>query len=100
MYRGRHFEFITLSIDSPLRKELAVEFLQKAKVSAKNYIFEFDDRDALAEAIDPEWPGPVPYTILIAPGGEIVKRWKDVVDPQELKTEIVNRLGRTYADRK
>ena len=100
MYRRRHFEMYTLSIDSPDQKDLAHDILKKNYVSCSNLIFNADDRDRLAEAIDPKWEGPVPYTILIAPGGEIVKRWKDEIDPQELKTEISNRLGHTYADRK
>jgi hypothetical protein len=58
------------------------------------------DLDKLAEALDPKWEGPLPYTILIAPGGEIVHRWRDMADPAELKGEIVERLGRTYASRK
>lgn len=100
MYRRRHFEMYTLSIDSPDRKEISLDILKKNYVSCKNLIFHSDDRDRLAEAIDPKWEGPVPYTILIAPGGKIVKRWNDEIDPQELKTEISNRLGHTYADRK
>jgi len=100
MYRRRHFEMYTLSIDSPDQKDLALKPLKKNYVSCTNYIFNSDDRDRLAEAVDPKWEGPVPYTILIAPGGKIVKRWKDEIDSQELKTEISNLLGHTYADRK
>jgi peroxiredoxin len=100
MYRGRHFELITLTLDPPDRKEAALKVLQKNHVSATNYIFHSDDRDELAESLDAEWQGPVPYTILIAPGGEIVKRWKDEIDPAELKAEISTRLGKTYASRK
>ena len=100
MYRRRHFEMYTLSIDSPDQKDVALDILKKQHVSCANYLFNTDDRDQLAEAIDPEWKGPVPYTILIAPGGKVVKRWKDEINPQELKTEISNRLGHTYAERK
>lgn len=39
------------------------------------------------------------YTILIAPGGKIVRRGKSEVDPRELKSEISNLLGKTYATR-
>ena len=38
--------------------------------------------------------------MLIAPGGQIVRRWRDMADRAELKSEIVDRLGRTYASRK
>lgn len=100
MFRGRHFEMFTLSTDSPDRKAEALKVLEQNHVSCRNFIFESDDRDKLAEALDPKWEGPVPYTILIAPGGEIVERWKDEIDPLDLKAEISNRLGKTYASRK
>ena len=90
----------TLSTDSPDRKAEALKVLEQNHVSCRNFIFNTDDKDQLAEALDPKWEGPVPYTILIAPGGEIVKRWKDEIDPSELKSEISTRLGKTYASRK
>jgi peroxiredoxin len=100
MYRGRHFEMYTLTIDPPDRLDDVLKVLKENHVSCTNYIFDSDDRDKLAEALDPKWEGPVPYTILIAPGGEIVRRWKDEIDPAELKSEISTRLGKTYASRK
>ncbi len=100
MYRGRHFEMYTLTTDPPDRKAEALKVLEQNYVSCRNFIFAADDKDQLAEALDPKWEGPVPYTILIAPGGEIVRRWKDEIDPAELKSEISTRLGKTYASRK
>lgn len=100
MYRRRHFQLITLSIDSPDRREAALRILKKHYVSSTNHIFHTDDRDALAESLDPSWEGPVPYTILVAPGGKIVRRWKDEFQPAELKAELSSLLGRTYASRK
>ena len=100
MYRRRHFEMYTVTTDSPDRKDSALKVLRKNHVSCTNYIFDSDDRDRLAEALDPKWEGPVPYTILVAPGGKIVRRWKDEIDPQDLKSEISRRLGKTYASRK
>lgn len=97
MYRQRNFEMATLTIDPPDFQGAALKVLQKKHVSCSNYIFASDDRDALAEALDPAWEGPVPYTLLIAPGGEIVRRWKEELDPDEVKSEISTRLGKTYA---
>ena len=57
-------------MDPPDRRDAALKVLEKNHVSSTNYIFHSDDRDELAEALDAEWEGPVPYTILIAPGGE------------------------------
>jgi peroxiredoxin len=100
MYRGRHFEMITVTTDSPDERDAAIEILKQNHVSSTNYIFHSDNRDEMAEALDPKWEGPVPYTLLIAPGGEIVRRWKEEIDPAELKNEISTRLGKTYASRK
>jgi len=100
MYRGRHFEMVTLTTDPPDRRDAALKILQKNHVPCTNYIFDSDDRDELAEALDSKWQGPVPYTLLIAPGGEIVHRWKEEIDPAALKSEISTRLGKTYASRK
>jgi len=100
MYRGRNFEMYTITTDPPDRRDAALKVLQKNHVSSTNYIFHSDDRDELAEALDPKWEGPAPYTLLIAPGGEIVRRWKEEIDPEEFKSEISNRLGKTYASGK
>lgn len=100
MYRGRQFEMYTLTTDPPDQRDAALKVLRKNYVSCTNYIFHSDDRDDLAEALDPAWEGPVPFTILVAPGGEIVRRWKEASDPDELKSEISTRLGKTYATRR
>ena len=99
MYRRRHFEMYTLTIDPPDLRGAALKVLEKSHVSCSNYIFDSDDRDELAEALDSKWEGPVPYTLLIAPGGKIVRRWKEEFDPDDLKSEISTRLGKTYASR-
>jgi peroxiredoxin len=100
MYRRRHFELCTVTTDPPDLQDAVLKVLQENHVSCSNYIFESDDRNELAEALDSKWEGPVPYTLLIAPGGEIVRRWKEEFDPDELKSEISTRLGKTYASRK
>ena len=100
MYRKRNFEMITLVTDSPDLSDDALKILKRQHVACRNYIFATDDKDALADAIDAKWEGPLPYTILIAPGGEIVQRWKDEIDPATVKSEISTRLGKTYASRK
>jgi peroxiredoxin len=100
MYRRRHFELITISMDEPGANEEALKILRQAHASMKNYHSAEPDTDKFAEAFDAEWAGPIPYTILVAPGGEIVYRKEGETDAQTLRREIVNRLGRTYASRK
>jgi peroxiredoxin len=96
MYRGRNFELVTISMDEPEDKGKAMQFLQDKHIAAVNYIFKGEKKDDLVNALDPKWEGPVPHTMLIAPGGTVVYRHTGQVDPLELKKAIVAYLGRTY----
>lgn len=98
MYRGRPFEFITVSTDKQNRKGDVLKFLQKQEASNKNYIFNKDDVYELIEAVGPDWQGALPFTMLIEPGGNIVYKKQDVIDPLQMKKLIVNNkyIGRYY----
>lgn len=96
MYRGREFEFVTISADAPENKDQALAFLKKQQASSSNYIFSIDDKYKLVEAVDKEWPGALPYTILVEPGGKIIYRVQGELSPLELRKAIVARLGRYY----
>ena len=96
MYRGRGFRLATISLDDPEKRDEALKVLKENKVAAANSILSTDDRDAFARALDKEWPGPVPYTMLIAPGGKVIYRKVGAVDPLEVRRAIVGYLGRTY----
>lgn len=98
MYRGRDFEFISISADKPDQQHKALAFLKKKQASNKNYIFSLDDKYALIEAIDPEWQGALPYTLLVEPGGNIVYSKQGTIDPMEMKKVIVENqyIGRYY----
>ncbi len=110
-FETRGFDMITLSTDSPeafekagtlLRRfHAAMPDLTEASVkeegrSTNNYLFN-GDTDSLAEALDPEWQGTLPHTVLIAPGGEILHRFSGEVDPTDLRRVIVKILGRWYS---
>lgn len=96
MYRGRDFELITISMDDPQRRDRALEMLRKLHVSSANYIYSEADKDKLVEALDRQWQGPVPHTILVAPGGKVLYRSTEQINPLELKGIIADTLGRTY----
>jgi peroxiredoxin len=98
MYRGRPFEFISISADKQARKDDALKFLQKQQASNKNYIFNKDDVYQLIEAVDPDWQGALPYTLLIEPGGKIIYKKQDMIDPAGIKKLIVDSkfIGRYY----
>ncbi len=98
-YRNRNFKLVTLCFDEPDRQADALKVLKERHVSTPNYISTIEDQDKFAEALDKEWEGALPYTILIAPGGKVVYRKSGAIDSLELRRAIVDVLGRTYASR-
>jgi thiol-disulfide isomerase/thioredoxin len=98
MYDDRPFEFISISADRPEQEEKVLQFLEKQNSSMKNYLFAKDDKYALIEAIDPEWEGALPYTILVEPGGQRIYSRQGTIDPLALRQTIVEHelMGRYY----
>jgi thiol-disulfide isomerase/thioredoxin len=101
MYRARSFEMVTVCADSIDAQENALKILKDKNVSCRNVLFDStEDQDVLFDTVDAKWEGGVPYTLLIAPGGEIVYRQHSAIDPAALKKIIADNLGRTYAEQK
>jgi hypothetical protein len=48
------------------------------------------------KALDAEWQGPVPHTVIVAPGGKVIYRHTGEIDALEVKGVIADYLGRTY----
>lgn len=108
---SRDFELVTISMDDPKMERQAKAFLEKQQVAplarlkralaaekrtAVNFLYTEASTDALVKALDPEWPGPLPHTVLIAPGGKILYRKNGPVDPLELRTKVIEALGGIY----
>lgn len=97
MYRGREFELVSISVDAADARDKVLSFLKDQQASFTNYQYSFDaDIYALMEAVDESWPGPIPYTLLVKPGGEVLYRHLGQIDPLEVKKAIVAYVGRTY----
>jgi peroxiredoxin len=98
MYRRRDFELITISADDPANREKVLKFLKKSMASTTNYLYDTDDKYKLIEAIDPNWQGALPYTVLVEPGGKIIYGKQGRIDPAEMKKKIVEHplIGRYY----
>ena len=96
MYRQRGFELITISADAPEENKKVLEFLKKKQVSAKNYLFDGNNKYKLMDAVDEKSSGALPHTILIAPGGVVLYSKSGPCEPLEIKKAIVGYLGRTY----
>jgi peroxiredoxin len=98
MYGARDFEFVSISADKPTQEAKALEFLKKKNSALTNYLFSKEDKYALIEAVDKNWNGALPYTILVEPGGKVVWSHQGEVDFLALKRAIVEHpmIGRYY----
>jgi thiol-disulfide isomerase/thioredoxin len=107
----REFELITISTDNPKDSAKVKAFLEKRgaglldrlKPSLKaegrttnSYIFNDPDTNALVKALDPEWPGAIPHTVLVGSNGEIIWRHTGTVNGEELRAKILEHMGRYY----
>ena len=88
IYRSRNFEFVTINTDKVSRKNKVLEFLEKNEASNRNFIYSGDNTGELVAAIDPEWSGALPYTILVEQGGKIIYRSQGPVDVTQLRKII------------
>lgn len=110
-FSRREFELVTISLDDPGMKRQAEAFLGKhrAVMSGKlrrsveaegrttnNYLYTGASVDALAEALDPEWPGPIPFSILVNQEGEVLYRHLGKIDTEEVTGIILDTLTRHY----
>ena len=95
MYRQREFELVTISMDDISRKTNALNFLVKKQASSTNYILT-GDKYQFIEDLNKNWEGSLPYTIFLAPGGEVIYSKQGLIDPLELKKLIVNTMGRVF----
>ncbi len=96
MYRRRDFEIVTISMDDFSQQEEVLEFLQSEYASMTNYHFSEEDAYALIEAVDEDWPGALPYTVLVEPGGKIIFSMLGEIDPLAIKKAVVSYVGRYY----
>jgi thiol-disulfide isomerase/thioredoxin len=98
MFGARNFEFISISTDGVKKEEKVLEFLREKNAAVKNYLFSGMDKYDLIETVCKDWSGALPFTALIAPGGEIVYLHEGAIDPLEVRKVIVNKIGRFFAD--
>ena len=107
----RDFELITLSTDLPDDRVRVSAFLdkQRAALPAKlkpslekegrksnNYLYTEPSMDSLMQALDPDWEGPQPHSVLIAPGGKIVFRHTGEIKEEDLLAKILDIMTTGY----
>jgi thiol-disulfide isomerase/thioredoxin len=92
MYRGRNVDFVTVSTNDPEEKPGVLEFLQKHHASHRNLQFATPDVYDLQAAFDPKMPAPVPFTILLAPNGDVLYQELGASDIPKLRRAILANL--------
>jgi len=92
MYRGRDFDLVTVAANLPDEKPGVVKFLEKQHASTRNLQFSSDDTYAMQAAFDAKWDAGVPFTMLIAPGGQVLYQKIGEVDVLELRRIILANL--------
>lgn len=107
----RDFELITISADDPENTAAVKAFLEKQKAGmapklaksvaeegrkTNSYVYSGSDTDDLMKALDPEWPGGIPHTILVDTEGKILWRHTGIVDGEELRAKILDHMGDYY----
>ena len=108
-FQNRPFELITISVDPVDDKKQVKKFLaghhaalaprtaksvQSEDRTSNNYIYSGANLDKLAEAIDPNWNGSLPHSVLIAPGGKIIWRHSGRINAVELRRAIIKYMDK------
>ena len=103
----RPLEFVSIGVEDEEAMAKAEKFLKKTGVAVpdtmadslkaegrttNNYIWT-GNVDELAKAIDKDWTGALPYTVLIGKNGEVLWQNTSAVDPVELRRQIVKALA-------
>jgi peroxiredoxin len=108
-FQNRPFDFVTISLDPTDKRDAVAKFLESRHAAlsdrsvpalrkegrdGNNYHWTGDNPDKLAEAIDPEWSGALPHSVILAPGGEILWRHTGEIDVVELRCQILAAINR------
>ena len=92
-FRHRDFELVTLAAQFPDEETKVLKFLQQHQASTRNLIFGTTDKYALMAALDPEWKGALPHTLLLGADGKVLYRETGSIDFLALRRAIVPALN-------
>jgi thiol-disulfide isomerase/thioredoxin len=106
-FQNRPMEFISISLDPASQRPIVSKFLESRHAAlsdrtapsvkedgrtTNNYHWTGGNPDAMAQAIDSEWSGALPHTVIIAPGGEILWRHTGELDIVEVRRQLLKAL--------
>ena len=106
-FQLRGMEFVSISVDPASARPAVSKFLESRHAaipdsvskslaaegrSTNNYQWTGGNPDTMAAAIDSEWSGALPHTVLVAPGGKILWRHNGELDIVEVRRQILKGL--------
>ena len=91
-YHARGLEYVTVSVNDPGEREGVERFLREHHASHDNRLFATSDVYGLQAAFDPNMPAPVPFTLLLAPNGDVLYQHLGEVDFRALRRAILAHL--------
>ncbi|MCX6868231.1 MAG: redoxin family protein [Verrucomicrobia bacterium] len=106
-FQNRPVQFISISLDPVALRPAVLKFLESRRAAlpgptakslkeegftTNNYHWTGGNPDTMAQAIDPDWSGALPHTVLIAPGGKILWRHTGELDTVETRRQILKGL--------
>lgn len=92
-YRGPRFETLTVSADDAEHHAAAEAVLRRSRAAFANYRFT-GELPALVSALDPAWTGGLPFSLLVAPGGEVLLRSEGTLEIDRLRRAIEEHLSK------
>jgi peroxiredoxin len=92
-FKPRNVEFVSVSVNDPEEKAAVLAFLQKQQAGHDNRLFASSDVYGLQAAFDPKMPSPVPFTLLLAPNGDVLYQELGELDVVRLRRAILANLA-------
>ena len=94
-FKSRNLEFVSVSVNDPEERAAVLAFLQAQHASHDNRLFASSDVYGLQAAFDPKMPSPVPFTLLLAPNGDVLYQELGELDVTKLRRAILANLPDT-----
>ena len=89
MYQKRPFQLVTISTNYPDEQKAVQKFLEEQHAVTRNLIFGSTDPYQLIAAFDKSWSGGVPFTMVIAPDGQVLYRSLGSMDALEIRRTLL-----------
>jgi thiol-disulfide isomerase/thioredoxin len=93
-YRKQGIDFFTVSLDdiSDIKTQVP-DFLQKMNATMPAYLLNVSDPEPAIKAVDPQWQGDLPATVLYTTNGKVAYKHFGRVNTGELRQAIDKVIG-------